>query len=75
MGPDAILLGNIPTVAVMERGTAEEVRQAAAECHGACGDKYILSAGCEVPRTTPLENMDALTEYAHRLSGAVGAAV
>jgi MtaA/CmuA family methyltransferase len=71
MGPEAILLGNIPTVAVMERGTAEDVRRAAAECHRACGEKYILSAGCEVPRTTPMENMDALTEYAHSLSVAV----
>ncbi|MGD0731785.1 MAG: uroporphyrinogen decarboxylase family protein [Terracidiphilus sp.] len=75
MGPEAILLGNIPTVTVMEQGTAEDVRRAAAECHSACGERYILSAGCEVPRTTPLENMDALTEYAHSLSGAASAAV
>jgi len=71
MGSETILLGNIPTVAVMERGTAEDVRQAAVECHKACGEKYILSAGCEVPRTTPIENMDALTDYAHSLSVAV----
>lgn len=72
MGPEAILLGNIPTVAVMERGTAEDVGRAAAACHKACGEKYILSAGCEVPRTTPMENMDALTGYAHSLSRAAG---
>ncbi len=75
MGPEAILLGNIPTVAVMEHGTAEEVRRAAAACHRACEKKYIVSAGCEVPRTTPLENMDALTEYAHSRSNAGSAVI
>ena len=64
MGPDAIILGNVPTVAVMEKGTPDDVRQAAAACHSALGDHFILGAGCEVPRTTPLANMDALCNYA-----------
>ena len=68
MGPDTIILGNIPTVTVMERGTPEDVRAAAAECHRICGEKHIISAGCEVPRTTPIENMDALRDYAHSLA-------
>jgi MtaA/CmuA family methyltransferase len=67
MGPKAIILGNIPTVAVMERGTAEQVKAAAVECHRVCGENHIISAGCEVPRSTPLENMVALTDYAHSL--------
>lgn len=70
MGPKAIILGNIPTVAVMERGTAEQVRAAAAECHRFCGENHMISAGCEVPRSTPIENMDALTDYAHSLNAA-----
>ena len=68
MGPKAIILGNIPTVAVMERGTAEQVRAAAAECYRACGQNHIISAGCEVPRSSPIENMDALRDYAHSLT-------
>jgi MtaA/CmuA family methyltransferase len=71
MGPKAIILGNIPTVAVMERGTAEQVRAAAAECYRACGQNHIISAGCEVPRSTPIENMDALRDYAHSLTPAM----
>jgi uroporphyrinogen-III decarboxylase len=63
MGPDAIILGNVPTVAVMEKGTPEDVRQTAAACHRALGERFILGAGCEVPRTTPIANMDALREY------------
>jgi MtaA/CmuA family methyltransferase len=70
MGPKAIILGNIPTVAVMEQGTPEQVKAAAAECHGACGQNHIISAGCEVPRSTPLENMFALRDYAHSLVAA-----
>jgi MtaA/CmuA family methyltransferase len=71
MGPRAIILGNIPTVAVMERGNAEQVRAAAAECYRACGPNHIISAGCEVPRSTPIENMDALRDYAHSLTPAM----
>lgn len=67
MGPKAIILGNIPTVKVMEQGTAEQVRAAAVDCHRACGENHIISAGCEVPRSTPIENMDALRDYAHSL--------
>lgn len=68
MGPETIILGNIPTVTVMDQGTPEQVRAVAADCHRACGDKHIISAGCEVPRTAPIANMDALREYAHSLS-------
>ncbi len=64
MGPDTIILGNVPTVAVMEKGSSEDVRHAAAACHRALGERFILSAGCEVPRTTPAANMEALCQYA-----------
>jgi MtaA/CmuA family methyltransferase len=74
MGPKAIILGNIPTVTVMEQGTPEQVRAAAAECHRVCGENHIISAGCEVPRSTPIENMNALTDYAHSLSSVDAAA-
>jgi MtaA/CmuA family methyltransferase len=66
MGPDTIILGSVPTVAVMEKGTPEDVRRAAVECERALGERFILSAGCEVPRTTPIANMEALCEYAHQ---------
>ena len=72
MGPNAVILGNIPTVAVMEQGAPDAVRAAAAECYRLCGPRHIISAGCEVPRGTPVENMNALREYACSL-GPVGA--
>ncbi|MDX9974980.1 MAG: uroporphyrinogen decarboxylase family protein [FCB group bacterium] len=64
MGPHQVLLGNIDPVAVLRNGTPEMVFEAIAECHRQAGDGYIVGAGCEVPRGTPDENMQALTRYA-----------
>ncbi len=32
--------------------------------HAACGDRYVVSAGCEVVRDTPLENVRAMRDFA-----------
>ena len=64
MGPSQILLGNINPVAVLRGGTPEAVTAAIAQCHREAGHRYIVGAGCEVPRDTPLANVQALTEYA-----------
>ncbi|HOX01376.1 MAG TPA: uroporphyrinogen decarboxylase family protein [Candidatus Paceibacterota bacterium] len=64
MGPDQILLGNIHPVHVVKNGTPEAVTAAIAACHRECAPRFIVGAGCEVPRGTPAENMMALTRYA-----------
>jgi MtaA/CmuA family methyltransferase len=68
MGPDQVILGNIATVDVMEKGTPEQVKSTAAECYRSCGPNHIVSAGCEVPRSAPIENMEALRDYAFSLT-------
>ncbi|MCL2660050.1 MAG: uroporphyrinogen decarboxylase family protein [Acidobacteriaceae bacterium] len=73
MGPDPIILGNIPTVEVMEKGTPVQVRAAAEECYRICAPNHIISAGCEVPRSTPIANMDALRDFAFSLAPASAA--
>ena len=65
MGRSQILLGNIDPVRVLRDGTPESVTAAIAECHRLAGPRYVVGAGCEVPRGTPAENVRALTEYAH----------
>jgi uroporphyrinogen-III decarboxylase len=35
-----------------------------AECHRQAGDRFIVSAGCEVTRDTPAENLHAMLRYA-----------
>jgi MtaA/CmuA family methyltransferase len=64
MGPQQVLLGNIDPVRVLRGGTPESIRAAIAQCHRDAGPRYIVGAGCEVPRATAPANLRALTEYA-----------
>jgi MtaA/CmuA family methyltransferase len=64
MGPQQVLLGNISPVQVLRNGKPDTITQAIAECHRQAGSRYIVGAGCEVPRDTPLENVRALRQYA-----------
>jgi MtaA/CmuA family methyltransferase len=64
MGPDQVLLGNLNPVSVLRNGTAPGVTSAIAECHRQAGPRFIVGAGCEVPRDTPPANLEALCQYA-----------
>lgn len=64
MGPGPILLGNINPVSILRNGTPGQVHGAIAECHHDAGLRYIVGAGCEVPRGTPHENLEAMRDYA-----------
>ncbi len=64
MGADQVLLGNLDPVAVLRNGTADDVRAAVAECHRQAGPRFIVGAGCEIVRDTPIENLQALCDYA-----------
>ena len=64
MGPAQILLGNINPVTVLLDGDVDSVTRAIRQCHHDAGARYIVGAGCEVPRNTPTENLRALGEYA-----------
>ncbi len=65
MGSDRILLGNLNPVTVLRNGDPAGVTAAIAECHREAGARFIVGAGCEVPRDTPPENLRALCAYAH----------
>ena len=64
MGGDQVLLGNLDPVADLRNATPDRVRAAIETCHRAAGDRFIVGAGCEITRDTPLENVHALREYA-----------
>ena len=64
MGPGQIILGNIDPVAVLRNATPERVLQAVGNCHLAAGSRFIVGAGCEVPRDTPPANLLAMRDYA-----------
>ncbi|MDE2126788.1 MAG: uroporphyrinogen decarboxylase family protein [Armatimonadetes bacterium] len=64
LGPDQVLAGNLDPVRLVQNGTPNEVEAAVGKCHAAAGDRYIVCAGCEVPRDTPPENLAAMRHYA-----------
>jgi MtaA/CmuA family methyltransferase len=64
MGPQPFLLGNLDPVHELLNGTPQTIADAIARCHRQSGARYIIGAGCEVPRHTPPENLRALFDYA-----------
>jgi MtaA/CmuA family methyltransferase len=64
MGPDQVLLGNLDPVRLLRDGTPAEVAAELERCWEAAGPRYIVGAGCEIPRGTPVENVEALAEFA-----------
>jgi len=59
-----VLLGNIDPVRALRNGAPATVAEAVAECHRQAGPRFVVSAGCEVARDTPLENLRAMRDYA-----------
>jgi MtaA/CmuA family methyltransferase len=64
MGAERVLLGNIDPVRVLRDLTPEQVSEAVAACYAAAGPRFIVGAGCEVPRGTPEANVRAMADFA-----------
>ena len=64
MGPAQVLLGNLDPVRDLCNGTPQTVSSIVAACHREAGPRYIVGAGCEVPRDTPPANVRAMVRYA-----------
>ena len=62
--------GNMNPVAVMQRETPEGVEKACLACIAAAGPGpgYLLMPGCDIPPSTPLENIKAMTRQARQAS-------
>jgi MtaA/CmuA family methyltransferase len=63
-----VLLGNIDPVRELRDGTPASVETKLAQCYQQAGTAYICGAGCEVPRATPHENLDAMARFARNRS-------
>jgi MtaA/CmuA family methyltransferase len=61
LDPTICLCGNFDPVAVLYAGTPEQVTQATQHCRAVGGSNWLAQPGCEIPRRTPPENLDALT--------------
>ena len=64
MGPDQVLLGNLNPVQVVRDSPPDAITAAIAECHQQAGPRFIVGAGCEIPRGTPDDHVRALTQFA-----------
>lgn len=64
------LAGNIDPVRIMMEGSAAEVRSKALECcrEASQNGGYVLMPGCDIPSSTPLENISAMVETAHNFT-------
>ncbi len=60
VGPDVTLAGNINPVAALRNSTPEKIVAAITACRAESAPRYIVAAGCEIPRDTPEENVRAL---------------
>jgi MtaA/CmuA family methyltransferase len=63
-GPAQVICGNINPVSVLRDETPENVYRAVEACHKEAGDRFIVGAGCEVTRDTPIDNIKVLGQYA-----------
>ena len=63
-GPKQVICGNINPVSVLREASPEEIYKAIENCHKEAGENFIVGAGCEVTRDTPLENIRVLGHYA-----------
>jgi MtaA/CmuA family methyltransferase len=59
--PDICLCGNFDPVAVLYAGAPERVTEAALHCRAVGGPNWLAQPGCEIPRHTPPENLDAFS--------------
>jgi uroporphyrinogen decarboxylase len=64
---DKVVCGNFDPLAIMLRGTPEQVRQATARCVELGGTRSFSAAGCEIPDETPHENLLAQADTLRKI--------
>ncbi len=67
LGKNQVLCGNLDPVSVIKEGTPETIRLSVKKLIDSMQSKCIVSAGCEIPKDTPIENytafFDAVKEF------------
>ncbi len=59
LSPTQVFSGKSDPVSIIQNGTPEQIAESVAKCRTEGRDRVIVSAGCEVPPDTSLENMRA----------------
>jgi MtaA/CmuA family methyltransferase len=68
MGPGQMLLGNLNPVTIVLEGTESDVLRELEQCCKAAGPRYIVGAGCEIPRGTPEINLHAMRGFCDKVN-------
>jgi MtaA/CmuA family methyltransferase len=68
-GPHPVLCGNINPLLVQDLPSGELEDRLIEMMTPMAGQKYILSAGCEITVNTPAENLKAMSHSRHRFHG------
>jgi MtaA/CmuA family methyltransferase len=63
-----VVSGNSDPVSVIRDGNRETIGLSVRKCFKETKGRGIVSAGCEIPPDTPVENMKAYRDAAHRLN-------
>ena len=74
LGEKVCIKGNLDPSAILLQSTPAAVYEAACDCIRVAGQEggFILSPGCEVPRETPHENLEALIRAARTCGSYAG---
>ena len=61
-----LVMGNVDPVSVLAQGNPDAIREAVSALVAKCGSypNFVLSSGCDIPASTPWENLEALFEAA-----------
>lgn len=63
VGNKVCIMGNVNPIQVMLNGSPEDIKKASEECIEKAGGRgFILSSGCEIPKDTPPENVEAMVK-------------
>ena len=63
LGPERVICGNVDTISTMLHGSVDDVLTSASRCRQVCGERHVISPGCEVAPLTPPENVHALVDF------------
>lgn len=69
LGEKQFLCGNLDPAEVFVQGSPEKMKEAVEKVFEISGGKCIASAGCEVPKNTPIENYRAFVESVRSQKG------
>lgn len=69
VGTAQVLCGNLDPVRSIHDGTPESIRAELTDCHIQAGPRYIVAAGCEIPRGTPFDNFATMVDFARATPG------